>query len=112
MSGLSDALDTLLTSLASSTSGTQAANLIGNHMTQQNNMQTSVKALLSLATPANASSIATQIAAIPGVPSTVSVLLQELSAATSQAQVTTIALQIEAALSANTNSLGNILSVL
>lgn len=112
MSGLSDALDTLLTSLASSTSGTQAANLIGNHMTQQNNMQTSVKALLALATPANASSIATQIAAIPGVPATVSVLLQELSGAASQAQVTTIGLQIEAALSASTNSLGNILSAL
>jgi hypothetical protein len=112
MANVGSILSTLLTSIANSTNPTQAANVIGNHMTQQNNMTTSVKALISLATPENAAQTATSIAAIPGVPSTITVLLEELGTAKDQATINAVGLQIEAALSANTSSLASILASL
>lgn len=108
MSTLSD----LLTSLASATTSSGVTNLIGKHLVQQGNMQTSVKALVALATPENASQIAGQIAALPGVPPTVTPLLGELATAKDQATVTAVSLQIEAALSANNGVLGSVLQAL
>lgn len=107
ISGLSG----LLSSIASATSNSGVANAIGQHMIQQNNVATSIKALIALATPANASTIATQIAAL-GPPATVSPLLTELAAAKDQQTITAIGLAIVSALSANSNTLGSILSVL
>lgn len=112
MSDLSNVLTTLLSGIASSANPTAAANLIGQHLQNTNNMQTSVKALIALASPANATQIAQQIAALPGVPSTVTTLLTELSQAKDQPTITAIGLQIEAALNANSNVLGNVLAAL
>jgi hypothetical protein len=106
------AISNLLSAIASASSNSGVANAIGSHMQQQNNTATSIRALLALATPANASNIATQIAALPGVPSTVSPLLQELASAKDQPTITTIELQIEATLSSNSNALGGILAAL
>lgn len=108
MSTLTD----LLSAISSATSNTGVANLIGQHINQQNNTLTSIKALLAMTTPANASSIASQIAALPNVPATVTPLLQELATAKDQATVTTITLQIEAALNSNSGVLGSVLSAL
>ena len=108
MSTLTD----LLTAITSATSTSGAANVIGKLLQQSNNMQTSVKALIALANPENATQIATQIAALPGVPSTITVLLTELSQAKDQATITAIGLQIEASLSASSNVLGSILGAL
>lgn len=105
-------LSNLISSLASAGNTQAVTQLIGGHLNQQNNMTTSVKALIALATPSNASSIATQIGALPGVPSTITPLLGELATAKDQATVTTVGLQIEAALSANNGVFGNILTVL
>lgn len=111
-SGAVSAISSLLQAIGSATSSTGVANVIGKHLQQQNAMQTSVKALIALATPENATQIATQIAALPGVPSTITVLLTELSQAHDQPTITAIGLQIEASLSANSGALGGILSAL
>lgn len=108
MSTLTD----LLTAITNSTTSSGAANAIGLHLQQQNNMETSVKALVSIASPANVQQVAAQIAAVQGVPTTITPLLTELSQSTTQQEVTAIGLQIEAALQANSSSLGNVLTTL
>lgn len=105
-------VQTLLSSIASAASNTQVANVIGQHLQSQANTKTSIQALVGLATPANAQQIAGQIAALPGVPATVTPLLNELSQARDQNTITAIGLQIEAALNANSGVLGSILSAL
>lgn len=109
---MNSVLQSLLTSIVSSVNPTTAANLIGQHLQQQNNVQTSIRALIALATPANAASIATQIASLPGTPTTVTALLGELASAKDQATITAIGLQIEASLNANNGVFGSILASL
>lgn len=105
-------LSNLIASITSANGNTAVANIIGNHLVSSGNTSSSIKALLTLVTPANAASIAQQIAALPHVPATVSPLLTELAAAKDQATITAITLQIESALSASSSALGNILSSL
>lgn len=112
MTTATDILTALESAISSSTSNTGVANVIGQHLTQQNNTATSIKSLLALATPQNASSIASQIAELPGVPATVTPLLQELASATTAQQITTVGLEILSALSASTGELGSFLSSL
>ena len=105
-------IETLLSSISTATSNSGVANVIGSHLTSSANTTSSIHSLLLMVNPGNAAQIASQIAALPGVPETVTPLLEELATAKDQATITTVTLAIEGALNSSTGSLGSILSAL
>lgn len=103
-------LQSVLSSVGNLANNPATVQALGSSMVQQSQTQTSIKSLIALATPLNAASISTQIAALPNLPPTVTPLLMELAEAKDQATITAIGLQIEASLNANTGLLGGLLS--